>query len=58
MPSALEDFVSNQVKSGEFDDAAILEAVKDSPFAARIPDVLREAHRMLYREPAKRQSES
>lgn len=44
--------------SGEFDDAAILEAVKDSPFAARIPDVLREAHRMLYREPAKRQSES
>jgi predicted aldo/keto reductase-like oxidoreductase len=44
--------------AGEFDEAAILAAVKDSPFALRIPEVLREAHAMLYREPAKRQSES
>ena len=42
----------------EFDDTALLTAIAQSPFAARIPGILREAHEMLGGEAQKRQSES
>ena len=42
----------------EFDEAAVLAAVSKSPFAARIPGILREAHALLGGEALKRQSES
>ncbi len=41
-----------------FDEAGVLAAVAASPFSDQIPNVLREAHEMFYRAPAKRQSES
>ena len=44
--------------AAEFDESEILDAVKNSPFAAQIPGILRETHSLLYRAPAKRQSES
>jgi predicted aldo/keto reductase-like oxidoreductase len=45
-------------KAGDIDEAALTLALKESPFVDRIPDILREAHSMLYRAPEKRQSES
>jgi predicted aldo/keto reductase-like oxidoreductase len=44
--------------AGEFDEAALLAALSKSPFAARIPGILREAHALLGGEAQKRQSES
>jgi len=44
--------------ASEFDDDAIKAAVSSSPFADRIPGILRDAHKLLYRAPEKRQSES
>ena len=41
-----------------FDESALLETLKENPFARRIPGILREAHAMLFTEPAKRLSES
>ena len=41
-----------------FDESALLDALKENPFAERIPEILREAHAMLFTEQAKRLSES
>jgi hypothetical protein len=35
------------VKAGEFDEAALRESVRSSPFCERIPSILREAHTLL-----------
>jgi predicted aldo/keto reductase-like oxidoreductase len=44
--------------TGEMDAAAIVRAVQTSPFADRIPDVLREAHALLWDRPVERLSKS
>ena len=41
-----------------FDDAKLAPILARSPFADRIPDILREAHTMLHDKPAKRLSQS
>ena len=40
------------------DDSTMIAALKDSPFAERIPSILRKAHTLLFTKPAKRLSES
>ena len=40
------------------DDKKLRDAVQKSPFRDRIPDILREAHALLFEEPKKRLSES
>ncbi len=42
----------------DFDDAAIVRACAGSPFAAKIPAILRDAHTLLLDEPKKRLSQS
>jgi len=44
--------------AAEFDDRQLRAALVQSPFADRIPAILREAHALLYDEPQKRLSES
>lgn len=44
--------------AGAFDAAAILEAVQGNPFAEKIPDLLRDAHRLLHDKPVQRLSQS
>jgi uncharacterized protein len=44
--------------AASFDDKKMIAAVKASPFAERIPGILREAHEMLFEAPKKRLSES
>jgi len=44
--------------AGEMDSAAIARAVRTSPYAERIPDVLREAHALLWDKPVERLSKS
>ena len=44
--------------AAEFDEATLAPALKDSPFAARIPGILRQTHELLGGEARKRQSES
>ncbi len=40
--------------ASEFDEAKLLQSLADSPFADRIPGILREAHAMLFDAPLKR----
>lgn len=44
--------------AGEMDEAAVREACAASPFADRIPDILRDAHALLFTGQQKRLSES
>jgi predicted aldo/keto reductase-like oxidoreductase len=44
--------------AGEMDAEAMAKAVRASPFADRIPDVLREAHALLWDKPVERLSKS
>ena len=44
--------------AASWDRAAIQEAVRESPFAARIPGILTEAHSLLFGEERKRLSQS
>jgi len=44
--------------AGQFDEVALAAAVAGSPFAARIPGLLREAHALFYEAPKKRLSQS
>jgi len=44
--------------AARLDDVDLTDALKDSPFADRIPEILREAHAMLFEAPKKRLSES
>ena len=37
-----------------FDEQALLAALASSPFADRIPDILREAHAMFFEKPTER----
>jgi len=48
-------FPGNQVK--EFDDGEMIALHNESPFADRLPGILREAHTMLHAAKVKRQSE-
>ncbi len=43
---------------GQLDKVDLGAVLKQSPFAARIPSVLREAHQLLFDEPKKRLSQS
>jgi predicted aldo/keto reductase-like oxidoreductase len=45
-------------QAAEFKNSALKSALKESPFADRIPDILREAHALLHEAPKKRLSES
>ncbi len=42
----------------DIDDEVLKPFLKNSPFADRIPDILRDAHQLLFDEPKKRLSES
>jgi predicted aldo/keto reductase-like oxidoreductase len=44
--------------AASFSEAEVLKAVAKSPFATRIPAMLREAHQMLFQAPKKRLSQS
>ncbi|HRJ73349.1 MAG TPA: hypothetical protein PLS03_14085, partial [Terrimicrobiaceae bacterium] len=44
------------LNAGSFDEAAIRAAVAASPFADRIPGILREAHQLLWDKPVQRLS--
>lgn len=44
--------------AGKVDETQLRPALKDSPFAEKIPTILREAHELLWDKPAKRLSQS
>ena len=44
--------------AASFDERRLLDTVRRSPFAARIPQILREAHAMMWEAPVKRLSQS
>jgi predicted aldo/keto reductase-like oxidoreductase len=42
-------------RAAEFEDAAMVAALPDSPFREQIPTILREAHKLLFNPAAKPQ---
>ena len=46
------------VNAANIDNEALMPCLEQSPFADRIPDVLREAHALLYEAPKKRESQT
>ncbi len=44
--------------AGKFDEQKLRAALSQSPFAEKIPEILREAHQMLFDQPKKRLSQS
>lgn len=46
------------VNAAHVNDAALAPSLKQSPFADRIPEILREAHALLYEAPKKRESQA
>ena len=43
--------------AGRMDEIALMPSLRDSPFAERIPEILRESHALLFDKPVQRLSQ-